>query len=214
MNPVNDSLQRLGLEYLDLYLIHWPGTSKKKLSDPKNRENRTESYRALEQLHREGKLRHIGVSNYTAAHLQYLLENCDIVPHVHQFELHPCLYQPDILSICTQHQIQVQAYSSLGEGRLVDGSIRLEELERIANGLHVTSAQVLLRWAVQHGWAVIPKSKSSTRVQQNADIFSFDLSAEKANFEFEMKLFETYIKMMLQLTVIFPKRSKYDSNFE
>ncbi|KAG0168009.1 hypothetical protein DFQ29_000166, partial [Apophysomyces sp. BC1021] len=173
---VNNSLQRLGLDYLDLYLIHWPGTSKTKLSDPKNRTNRAESYRALEQLYREGKVRHIGISNYTAVHLERLINTCEIIPHVHQFELHPCLYQPELLAICAQHHIQVQAYSSLGEGRLVDGSIRLEGLEQIAKRLSVTPAQVLLRWAIQHKRAIIPKSKTPERVRQNGDVFSFELS--------------------------------------
>ena len=100
-----------------------------------NQTNRTESYKALEKLYKEGKIRHIGVSNYTVHHLKHLIENCTVVPHVHQFELHPCLYQPELLEFCQEHKIQVQAYSSLGEGNLVNGQIRLPCLETIVKKL-------------------------------------------------------------------------------
>ncbi|KAI9498458.1 NADP-dependent oxidoreductase domain-containing protein [Zychaea mexicana] len=169
---VTESLERFGLEYFDLYLIHWPGTAKKKLSDPINQENRMGSYRALETLHREGKVRHIGISNYTARHLQHLLDHCEIVPHVHQFELHPRLVQQDILDLCDKHHIQVQAYSSLGEGKLLTD----EDVLDIVKDRNV--AQVLLRWAVQHGWIVIPKSSNPDRVSSNAKVLSLELSDE------------------------------------
>lgn len=171
---VHDALERFGLDYFDLFLLHWPGTAKKKLSDPVNRDNRTGSYKALEKLLEEGKVKQIGVSNFTAAHLTDLLANTRVVPHVHQFELHPCLVQQDILDVCRAHQIQVQAYSSLGEGALLDADF----VQPIASALGVSPAQVLLRWAVQHGWAVIPKSKTPERVRQNSDLFSFELSPE------------------------------------
>ncbi|KAI7875082.1 NADP-dependent oxidoreductase domain-containing protein [Mucor mucedo] len=175
---VNDSLTRFKLDYLDLYLIHWPGTSKKKLNDPINRENRTGSYKALEQLYKEGKLKNIGVSNYTPEHLEHLLEVCTVVPQVHQFELHPCLYQPKVLHICQQHQIQVQAYSSLGEGNLINGEVEIPGLQKIADRLGVSSALVLLHWAIQHGWAIIPKSKTTARIKENAKADSFELSQQ------------------------------------
>lgn len=147
-------------------------TAKKKLSDPVNRENRLGSYRALEKLYHEGKIKHIGVSNFTARHLEDLLEHCTIVPHVHQFELHPRLVQQDILSLCANHHIQVQAYSSLGEGNL------LQDPDIVVPDPSLSRAQVLLRWAIQHGWAVIPKSSSPQRVVANANVFSFELSKE------------------------------------
>ncbi|KAI8377979.1 NADP-dependent oxidoreductase domain-containing protein [Radiomyces spectabilis] len=178
---VNDSLKRFNLDYFDLYLIHWPGTSKTKLQDPVNQENRMGSYGALEQLYKESKLRQIGVSNYTAKHLQHLLSHCSIRPHVHQFELHPCLYQPEVLSLCRENSIQIQAYSSLGEGRLIQ-DIEIPALTEIANNLGVTKAQVLLRWAIQHDYAVIPKSKTPERVKSNADLFSFELSDQQLAF--------------------------------
>ncbi|KAI9313936.1 NADP-dependent oxidoreductase domain-containing protein [Dichotomocladium elegans] len=187
------SLERLGLDYLDLYLIHWPGTAKKKLEDPVNKTNRRESYRALEALYHQGKIRHVGVSNYTVHHLEDLLQTCTVVPHVHQFELHPRLMQEDVLAFCSQHAIQVQAYSSLGEGRLLSDSVIIDIAAAVATrtssnqgcpaaaATTVTPAGVLLRWAVQHGWAVIPKSSVPDRVRANADIFSFHLTDEEVN---------------------------------
>ncbi|RCI01466.1 hypothetical protein CU098_011578 [Rhizopus stolonifer] len=182
---VTESLNKFDLDYLDLYLIHWPGTAKKKLSDPINQTNRTESYRALEQLYKEGKLKHIGVSNYTVNHLKYLLGHCTIVPHVHQFELHPCLFQEDLFDLCQKNKIQIQAYSSLGEGQLVNGEIQIPHLQTIADKLNVSIALVLLRWAVQHGWLIIPKSKTATRIRENAAVFSFNIEDQG------MKLLDT-----------------------
>ncbi|EIE88229.1 hypothetical protein RO3G_12940 [Rhizopus delemar RA 99-880] len=185
---VNDSLQRFGLEYFDLYLIHWPGTSKKQLNDPINAENRIGSYKALEQLYREGKVKQIGVSNFTLKHLNELLQVCEVIPHVHQFELHPCLYQPEILEICQKNNIQVQAYSSLGEGKLVNGEVKVDGLEEIAQRLQVSPAVVLLRWAVQHDWIIIPKSKTPERVKENARSLEIKLSEE------DMKLLDNIHK--------------------
>ncbi|KAI9483182.1 MAG: NADP-dependent oxidoreductase domain-containing protein [Benjaminiella poitrasii] len=185
---INESLRKFDLDYFDLYLIHWPGTSKTKLSDPINEENRTNSYKALEQLYKEGKLKHIGVSNYSPKHLRHLLSICTVVPHVHQFELHPCLYQPEILYICEENKIQVQAYSSLGEGALINGAIKIDCLKDIAEEHHVSTALVLLRWAVQHDWIIIPKSRTVTRIQENAKVFSFKLS--KSNMELLDSIYE------------------------
>ncbi|KAI7850278.1 NADP-dependent oxidoreductase domain-containing protein [Circinella umbellata] len=172
---VNDSLERFGLEYFDLYLIHWPGTAKKKLNDPINQENRMGSYRALETLYQQGKVRHIGVSNYTVKHLEHLIEHCKIIPHVHQFELHPRLVQQDILNLCAKYQIQIQAYSSLGEGKLLTDKSILDIVKKEKND----TAQVLLRWAIQHNWIVIPKSSNPDRVSSNAKVLSFELSEEE-----------------------------------
>lgn len=158
-------------------LINWYifSTSKKKLLDPINEENRTNSYKALEKLYNEGKVKHIGISNYTEKHLSYLLSVCTVIPHVHQFELHPCLYQPGILDLCHKHNIQIQAYSSLGEGSLINGDIELDCLKSIAQKLNTSTALVLLRWAVQHGWIIIPKSKTTSRIQENAKVLSFEI---------------------------------------
>ena len=132
------------------------------------------SYRALETLYREGKVRHIGISNYTVKHLEHLLEHCEIIPHVHQFELHPRLVQQDILNLCDKHEIQIQAYSSLGEGKLLTDEAVLDIVKKEKGD----TAQILLRWAIQHGWIVIPKSSSSDRVSSNANVLSLELSEE------------------------------------
>ncbi|KAF9993083.1 hypothetical protein BGZ65_011448, partial [Modicella reniformis] len=297
---VQDSLRNLQVDYIDLYLIHWPGTAKLKLSDPQNTINRAESWRALEDLYHAKKLRAIGVSNYTHKHLTKLIERphhqqqhqqqptttttttttttstmphkherarTRVVPHVHQFEMHPRLFQRDLLEFCQDHRIQVQAYSSLGEGRLVSltkpppppmdphynnvplpGTLDImpdlirkyfpphpptkRELGNsisndcsIEQGMDINntqdtwtscsdiisssmegiipttistnpiiidnnndaeisqseyakrSAQILLRWSLQHGAVVIPKSTHPERIRDNIDLFSFEIEA-------------------------------------
>ncbi|KAJ7307434.1 hypothetical protein JRQ81_009453 [Phrynocephalus forsythii] len=141
------SLEQLGCDYLDLYLIHWPGTQGRPQDDAGNRERRQESWRALERLHQAGKLKAIGVSNYTLRHLKELLAGCRVPPAVLQVELHPQLAQPDLLDFCRQQGIHVQAYSSLGTGRLVEQP----EVVEVARRRGRTPAQVLLRWALQRG---------------------------------------------------------------
>lgn len=123
-------------------------------------------------------MKHIGISNYTEKHLTHLLSVCTVIPHVHQFELHPCLHQPGILDICKKNNIQIQAYSSLGEGALINGDVEIDCLQDISQRLDRSKALVLLRWAVQHGWAIIPKSKTTARIQENANVLSFEISKD------------------------------------
>ncbi|CAG8439488.1 1797_t:CDS:2 [Ambispora gerdemannii] len=151
-NAVNASLRRFGIEYIDLFLIHWPGTQGLKPHDPQNATNRDSSWQALERLYDEKKIRAIGI------------------------EFHPLLYQKDLLELCKKHGIRVEAYSSLGEGNLVDGNVEVDGLEQIALKYGVTKAQVLLRWGYQHEVIVIPKSTSPERIKTNAEIFHFELS--------------------------------------
>ncbi|XP_044304717.1 glyoxal reductase-like [Varanus komodoensis] len=166
------SLKELGCDYLDLYLIHWPGTQGRPQEDPGNRERRRQSWRALERLHGAGKLRAIGVSNYTVRHLEELLEDCQVRPAVLQVEFHPELVQSELLSFCRQEGIHLQAYSSLGAGQLVGRP----EVANIAARRGQSPAQVLLRWALQQGVSVIPKSASPSRVAENSQLWSWDLS--------------------------------------
>ncbi|XP_063172951.1 glyoxal reductase-like [Candoia aspera] len=166
------SLQDLGCSYLDLYLIHWPGTQGWPQEDAGNRERRLQSWRALERLHEAGRLRAIGVSNYTVQHLQELLAHCRVTPAVLQVEFHPELAQSELLKFCSQNGIHLQAYSSLGTGHLVGHP----EVEAVALQHGRTPAQVLLRWALQQGVSVIPKSASRRRVAENAQLWSWDLS--------------------------------------
>ncbi|CAG8721794.1 8731_t:CDS:2, partial [Cetraspora pellucida] len=172
------SLQRFNMDYLDLFLIHWPGTQKLKPSDPQNGINRKASYKALEDLYTSGKIRAIGVSNYTHRHLTDLLSHCTIIPAVLQVELHPLYYQKELIDLCRKHNILVQAYSSLGEGKLVNGEVEISVIKDIARKNMVSVAQLLLRWGHQHGFIVIPKSTNAERIKENINIFKFELSNE------------------------------------
>lgn len=180
-NAVLKSLKRFETDYLDLFLIHWPGTQGLKPEDPMNETNRQGSWEALEKLYSEGKVRSIGVCNYTKKHLTHLLSHCKVVPQVHQFELHPLLYQDEqkeIIELTKKHNIRVEAYSSLGEGHLVNGKIKIPVIKEIADKHKVTEAQVLLRWGYQHDAIVIPKSVTPERIKINSEIFHFELSKE------------------------------------
>lgn len=156
-----ESLKALGLGYIDLYLIHWPVPGK-----------RSESWDALIRLQKEGVCRSIGVSNYTVRHLEELLEASDAVPAVNQVEFNPFLFQKELLQYCQRHGILLEAYSPLMKGNRLDDP----RIQRIAKSRDRTPAQVVLRWALEHGVAVIPKSVRPERIRANAAIFDFSLS--------------------------------------
>jgi diketogulonate reductase-like aldo/keto reductase len=157
------SRKELGLDYVDLYLIHWPV--------PRLRH---ESWKALLKLKEDGLARSIGVSNYTTRHLEELLPASPIPPAVNQVEFHPFLYQRELLEFCRSHQIQLEAYSPLARGRRLDHPVIREVAARYAR----TPAQVLIRWSLQHGLVVIPKSSRPERIRENAAVFDFDLKSE------------------------------------
>lgn len=168
------SLEALGTDYLDLYLIHWPGVQKLKREDPKNVRLRRESWLALEKLYNSGVVKSIGVSNYNVYHLEQLLEYASVVPAVLQVEFHPQLYQSELLEYCRSKGIVLQAYSSLGVGKLVTDPT----VTKIASKHSRTPAQVLLKWALQHGVAVIPKSTDATHIQENLQLMDFEISEQ------------------------------------
>lgn len=157
------SLDKLGLEYLDLYLIHWPVEGKYK-----------EAWRALETLYKAGKVKAIGVSNFQIHHLEDLLKDAEIKPMVNQVELHPRLTQKELLSYCLENDIQLEAWSPLMQGQLLD----LPELKVIAEKYNKSIAQIILRWDLQNGIVVIPKSTKEHRIIENANVFDFTLSNE------------------------------------
>jgi len=163
------SLRRLGLEYVDLYLIHWPGAGE-----------RVETWKALVEISQEGHCRSVGVSNFTVDHLEELARASDVVPAVNQVEFHPFLYQRDLLDYCRRRGIQVQAYSPLARGQYFeDPTIRA-----ITQGRRRSPAQVMLRWALQHGLSAIPKSTNSDRIRENGALFDFELTgAEMARLD-------------------------------
>ncbi|XP_056383141.1 glyoxal reductase-like [Hyla sarda] len=170
------SLTELGCEYLDLYLIHWPGKQGWRSDDARNQMARDESWKALENLYHTGKVKALGVSNYTEAHLAQLLESCSVPPAVLQVECHPRLQQTVLVGWCKQNGVHLQAYSSLGCGDL----LRDEEVCKVANIHGRTSSQVLLRWALQQGVGVIPKASTPTRIKENFQVWDFKLSHEEA----------------------------------
>lgn len=160
---LGESLERLGLDYVDLYLIHWP------VEDV-----RLDSWRAMEELYAAGRTRAIGVSNFQQRHLGELLANASVVPAVDQVEFSPFLYQRELLAFCREHGIQLEAYSPLTRGR----RLREPALVAIAERYRKTTAQVLIRWALQHELVVIPKSVARERIYANADVFDFALAGE------------------------------------
>ncbi|ASB62432.1 glyoxal reductase [Bacillus sp. A053] len=157
------SLERLQLDYLDLYLIHWPGKDKFK-----------DTWRALEKLYKDGKIRAIGVSNFQVHHLEELLKDAEIKPMVNQVEFHPRLTQKELRDYCKKHGIQLEAWSPLMQGQLLDNEV----LTQIAEKHNKSVAQVILRWDLQHEVVTIPKSIKEHRIIENADIFDFELSQE------------------------------------
>lgn len=163
LRAFEQSCKRLGVDTVDLYLIHWPVVDR-----------RADSWRALERLHGEGRCRAIGVSNYTVRHLEQLLASCKITPAVDQVEFSPFLYQRDLLEYCRAHGIRLEAYSPLTKGRML-GDARLGA---IAERAGQTPAQVLIRWALQHDLIVIPKSSDAARIAENARVFDFTLSGD------------------------------------
>eukprot|EP01120_Amphizonella_sp_Union-15-10_P006774 TRINITY_DN2222_c0_g1_i1.p1 TRINITY_DN2222_c0_g1~~TRINITY_DN2222_c0_g1_i1.p1 ORF type:complete len:286 (+),score=46.97 TRINITY_DN2222_c0_g1_i1:52-909(+) len=168
------SLNALGLSYLDLYLIHWPGVQGLPTNSKENAILRKESWEALESLCLEGKCRAIGVSNYTIPHLKQLLSHCKIAPAVNQVELHPELQQRDLIEFSKQNGIVVEAYSSLGQGHLL-GNPKVLELSKSKNK---TPSQILLRWGLEKNLVVIPKSINPNRIIENANIFDWKLDTD------------------------------------
>ncbi len=158
------SLASLGLEYVDLYLMHWPVSG-----------TRLESWRAMEEGLAAGKAHAIGVSNFQPQHLEELLSAGSTVPAVDQVEFSPFLYQRDLLVWCRKHGIQLEAYSPLTRGRRLDHPA----IGEIAHRHQVSAAQVLIRWALQHDLVVIPKSVRRERIVENADVFGFQLGQEE-----------------------------------
>jgi len=160
----NRSLERLGLDYVDLYLIHWPVPG-----------CYTDTWKALEKLQTQGRVKSIGVSNFHIHDLEMLKKVSDVVPAVNQVEFHPLFNQPELLSYCRENNIAVQAYAPLARGAYLHSQLLLE----IGRKYQKTTAQIGLRWAVQQGISVIPKSVHKERIRENAEIVDFSLTREE-----------------------------------
>ncbi|CAI9727659.1 glyoxal reductase-like [Octopus vulgaris] len=172
------SLSRLKTDYLDLYLIHWPGVQGFKPADSKQKILRQESWKDMEMLYKEGKLKSIGISNYQKHHLEELLQDSSVKPAVLQTEHHPHLVQHEVWKFCQENNIQYQAYSSLGASKdnmLLNDAV----IKEISKKHQRPVAQILLRWAIQQGIGVLPKSTNMQHISENADIFSFELDDEE-----------------------------------
>ncbi|GAO18376.1 uncharacterized protein UV8b_05392 [Ustilaginoidea virens] len=164
-NALCDSLDKFGLDYLDLYLIHSPAEDEQK---------RLQSWRALETAQRLGKAKSIGVSNFGAAHLKNLLQHATVVPAVNQIEVHPFCQREALVELCKKHNIKIEAYSPLARGnKLEDPTINA-----IAKKYNKTPAQILLNWNASRGNVVLPKSLTASRIRSNLESFDFKLHAE------------------------------------
>jgi methylglyoxal/glyoxal reductase len=161
-----ESLEKMGLDYLDLYLIHWPGKNKY-----------MESWKALEALYKEGRVKSIGVSNFQVHHLERLLEEAEVTPVINQIEFHPKLIQSEVRAFCQQHNIQVEAWSPLMNAELLNN----ETVKGIAEAHNKSAAQVILRWDLQHEVITIPKSMTESRIKENIQLYDFELTEEQMN---------------------------------
>jgi diketogulonate reductase-like aldo/keto reductase len=158
---VDVSLTKLGLDYVDLYLVHWPKP-----------EHTRDTWRAMEDIKASGKARAIGVSNFLPEHLDQLLEHAVVEPSINQIEFHPHLQSPNLVDYCDENGIVVEAWSPLKAGQIINNA----GLTTIAGTHGVTVAQVVLRWMLQRGIVVIPKSVTPSRIASNADLYGFELS--------------------------------------
>lgn len=157
------SLERLGLDYVDLYLIHWPVTGKYK-----------DTWKAMEKIYDQGLAKAIGVCNFNQETMEDLLTDANIVPAVDQIELHPLLQQPDMVQYADDHNIHLEAWSPLGGGKVLNNPV----IGQIAAKYGKSAAQILIRWSLQMGFTVIPKSVHEQRIIENAQIFDFALTKE------------------------------------
>ncbi|MFX0007321.1 MAG: aldo/keto reductase [Promethearchaeota archaeon] len=159
----NRSLKRLGTSYIDLYLIHWP-----------RKNQRIETWKALEKIYSEGKVRAIGVSNYWIHHLEEIIGSFNIKPVINQFELNPFLYRKELIKYCKEQDISIEAYCPLTHGKKLNNNY----LKEIAEKYNKSVAQILIRWGFQHEFIEIPKSSTRDHIIQNSMVFDFELDEE------------------------------------
>lgn len=170
LEAFDQTLERLGFDQIDLFLIHWPL--------PGIEIDFVETWKALEEIYASGRARAIGVSNFQPKHIRRLVQESDVVPAVNQIELHPYLTQDEVRAVNTEHGIATEAWSPIAKGAVLDNPV----IRGIAMEHDKTPAQVVLRWHVQRGDIVFPKSVTRSRVEENFDIFDFELSGSEIGF--------------------------------
>ncbi|TFG26725.1 MAG: aldo/keto reductase [Promethearchaeota archaeon] len=166
IKAMDKSLKKLDTSYVDLYLIHWPRKKKRK-----------ETWRALEKIYKDDKALAIGVANYWIHHIQEILDSFEIVPALNQFELSPFLYRKELIEFCQSKDIAVEAYSPLTHGKKLEHSL----LTKIAEKYNKSTAQILIRWGLQHNFIEIPRSSQKSHIIENSNIFDFELDKEDMN---------------------------------
>jgi len=169
------TLERLGLRYLDLYLIHWPNPIQYRSTW---QEATVGTWKAFEELYKAGRIRAIGVSNFMPHHIELLKERCEIKPMVNQLRLCPGVTQKEVVDYCNANEIQVEAYSPFGTGAIFS----VPEMQALAAKYGKSVGQICLRWSLQMGWIPLPKSANPARVKENTEVFDFEL--EPADVEF------------------------------
>lgn len=172
-----DTLKNLDLEYVDLFLIHWPKNNNDNLN--------IETWRALEKLYRDGKAKSIGVSNFLEKHLRPIIDNCDVIPAVNQIEFHPGLIRQDTINYCKKHNIVMEAWAPLGKGKMLNNSV----LINLAKKYNKSVAQICLRWCLQNEVIPLPKSQNEERMKQNLNLFDFEISSDDMNLINSMEFF-------------------------
>ena len=171
LKAFEETRTKLGLEYLDLYLVHWPVPFH--FRDNWEELNR-ESWKAMEELYEAGKIRAIGISNFLPHHIDSLMKTAKVTPHVNQIKLCPGCTQDEVVSYCKERNILLEAYSPLGNGKIFE----VEEMKAFSEKYHKTVAQICLRWCLQQDFLPLPKSVTASRIQENTAIFDFTLSDE------------------------------------
>ncbi len=171
------TLERLGFDYLDLYLIHWPKPWGVEGDGYEYNDQNVDTWKAFIDLQKEGKIRAIGVSNFKTGHLEPLLEKTDVVPQVNQIFLAPGHLQPETISFCEERNILLEAYSPLGTGKVFE----VDELKKIAKRYDKTVSQLAIRWSLQKGFLPLPKSATKSHIKENLDVFDFAISESDIN---------------------------------